>query len=304
MLNRPLIIAIICLSPVIGIAQQRKELAQIGYIYIPVKLGDTSASAKVLDVEFTMPVFRKPKESLTLKMEFGKMTFHNFRDVVEETLYSVALQGAYSRKFSDTTKTFTLLGQIGIFSDWEDISGEDIRGTIGFQYKYARSPRLKYGLGLAYSNQFFGHQISPYVTFDYRPNKHWDIYGQFPTNMRAAYLITERDNVALGIRGLTRSYRLSNRQGSGHYENSGFIQTTQWSAKAYYEHTFGKHLTLSGSAGYAIINKFRQFDYIPGSMLNSWTIITFPVGKKRPDPNQEVSKAGMVYQLSLSYTLK
>lgn len=303
MSTRSLIIAIVCFYPVMGLAQQRKEMAQISYIYMPVKLGDTSASARVLDIEFAMPVYRRPKESLMLKLDFGQMTFHQFRNVDDETLYGLALQGAYSRKFNDTTKTFTLMGQVGIFSDMEDVSGEDIRGTIGFQYKYARSERLKYGLGLAYSNQFFGHQISPYVTFDYRPSKRWDIYGQFPTNIRAAYAVTEKDNIALGIRGFTRSYRLSSKKSHSEYDNSGFIQITQWSANLYYEHTFAKNFLLTGSAGYAVINKFQQFDYIPGSMLNSWTIITVPVGKKRPDPSQEISKAGMVFRLSLSYVL-
>jgi|GEM_PF-1077050 len=298
-----LAIMLILLAPLATLAQIHRDLANFNYGYIPVKLGDTSASARTIDFDIAMPVFNRPKESLTLKLDLHKITFNEFPEDTQGTLYGTAIQGAYTRKLGNGNKALTLFGQLGIFSDFDDISGEDFRGTIGFQYKYTRSEKLRYGLGLAYSNQFFGHQISPYITFDYRPSKKWDIYGQFPTNFRAAYLFSDKDILAFGVRGSTNSYRLSKELKSHPYDNSGFIQTTQWSSRLYYEHYFGKHISINGSAGFAFVNKFRQYDDIPGSMLDSWTIITVPVGKKRPDPVREISKPGMVYQIGISYNL-
>ncbi|KAA8482445.1 hypothetical protein F1649_12100 [Arcticibacter tournemirensis] len=43
------------------------------------------------------------------------------------------------------------------------------------------------GFGLAYSRQFFGNQIIPFIDFDWRPDRWWHVYGQFPVKPRIEY---------------------------------------------------------------------------------------------------------------------
>jgi len=297
-----LILPVLILLPFCTLAQSHKAIGEINYDYIPVKLGDTSATAKLFNAEMAFPIFKKQSSSLNGKVQFGSMTFKNFPESAEESLYSIEFQAAYTHKF-DSLKSITLFGKLGIYSDMEDISIEDFRGTIGFQYKIRKNARYLYGVGAAYSNQFFGHQISPFITIDYHPSKNWYLYGQIPTDFRIEYALTEKDYLAFGIRGVTNSYRLSDKTGPGRYNNSSFIQTSQWSTKLYYERFVFKNWSVNLSAGYAISQNFRQYNNISGSMLDSWTILTIPVGKKRPDPAVEIKKPGMLYSVGIKYNI-
>lgn len=297
-----IVLPVLIFLPFFSIAQSQKAVAETGYDYIPIKFGDTSASAKIFNAELAFPILTKRNSSLTGKGEFGSITFRDFPQSAKASLYSISFQVAYTHKV-DSLRSLTLFGKLGIYSDFEDISVEDFRGTIGFQYKIRKNARYLYGLGAAYSNQFFGHQINPFITIDYHPTKNWYIYGQIPTDFRAKYALSEKDNIAFGIKGVINSYRLSDKTGPDRYDNSSFIQTSQWSTKIYYERFIFKNWSVNVSAGYAFSQIFRQYNNIDGSKLDSWTILVLPVGKKRPDPAVEIKKPGMLYSVGIRYNI-
>lgn len=297
-----LALPLLMLLPAITIAQSHKSIGDIHYDYIPVKLGDTSASAKIFNAEMAFPIFKKQTSSLSGKAEIGSIKFSNFPGDANSSLYSISFQAAYTHKL-DSSKSLSIFGKLGVYSDFEDISIEDFRGTVGFQYRIRKNARYLYGLGVAYSNQFFGHQINPYVTIDYHPSRNWYLYGQIPSDFRIEYSLSDKDYLAFGVKGQTNSYRLSDKTGLGRYKNSSFIQTSQWIGKLYYERFIFKNWSVNVSAGYAFSQNFRQYNNIGGSMLDSWTILTIPVGKKRPDPAVEIKKPGVIYSAGIRYSI-
>lgn len=278
--------------PAAAFAQHTERLGISGY-YIPVKYGDTSSSLKMTELSYTTPLYKSAKSVLTGGMEFKAAGFKGFPEG-SISLYALSLQSVYVRKVSERL-SLALFGQVGIYSDWKDISTEDMRTTIGMQYRIKYSERFKAGLGVAYGNQFYGHQLSPYVTIDYRVSRHWYLYGQVPTHVKLEYIFSDKDFAGFGIRGINNSYRLSKTEYESH-----FIQFTQWSTKLYWEHYFAKRWSFTLSAGYALIQKFKMYQD-NGETFNYWNILTIPVGKKSPEPLHEIKQSSMFFQAGISY---
>lgn len=279
-------------------AQQHRDMASINYWHVPITNQDSSKTKiQMVDVNFDFPIYKGNKNTIFGSMELRQAHIDNFPSQENLSVYSTAYRMAYIRKVSPTL-SLALFGQIGVYSDFKDVSSEDFRGMIGFQYRIKHSEQLKTGLGVAYANQFFGHQLLPYLSIDYHFKDRWYIYGQVPTNVRLEYMLGEKDFVGFGIRGLTNSYRLSKNE-----HNSQFIQNVDWMGKFYWEHFITKNVSFNINGGYSFIQSLRLYDDIPGDMLNSWTIITFPVGKKRPDPVHEIKKNSFMFQLGVSYNV-
>lgn len=291
-----LILLILIISPFISSAQH-KEAGHLDYWYVPVKYKDTGANVRMVDLNVGLPIYRKPAASLLANVELKTVQFSNFPLQNIPTLYSVSFQAAYVRKINQNL-SLALFGQLGVFSDFKDLSAEDVRGTIGFQYRIKHSETFKSGLGIAYSNQFFGNELLPYINIDYNPGPDWRIYGQVPSNVKAEYKLSKKDFIGFGVRGLTNSYRLSKTE-----YNSSFVQTVEWHGKLFWERFIYRNWSVNLNAGYTFSQTFRLYDDIDGAMLNSWTILTIPVGKKRPEPKQEIKRNGMIYQVGVAYNI-
>jgi len=275
-------------------AQDHRDVASINYWHVPITNNDSSKTKiQMLDVNFDFPIYKGSQNSIFGSMELRQAHIDNFPTQENLSVYSTAYRMAFIRKVSPTL-SLALFGQIGIYSDFKDLNSEDLRGMVGFQYRIKHSEQLKTGLGIAYANQFFGHQLLPYLSINYHFKERWYLYGQVPTNVRLEYTLAKKDFIGFGIRGLTNSYRLSKNE-----NNSQFIQNIDWMGKFYWEHFITKNLSLTINGGYSFIQSLRLYDDIPGDMLNSWTIITFPVGKKRPEPVHEIKKNSFMFQLGV-----
>lgn len=292
-----LILLIILVSCVDLYAQQHRDVASLNYWNVPITNGDSTTRIQMVELNLDFPIYRGGRNALFGSIELKEAQISNFPNKENLNVYSTAYKMAFVRKVSPTL-SLALFGQIGIYSDFKDISSEDFRGVFGVQYRITHSEQLKSGLGLAYSNQFFGHQLLPYLSIDYHFKDRWYLYGQVPTNVRLEYMVSEKNFAGFGIRGMTNSYRLSKS-----LYNSQFLQNVDWFGKVYWEHFFTKHLSFNINGGYSFIQSLRLYDDIAGDMLNSWTIITFPVGKKRPEPIYEIKKNSFMFQVGLAYNV-
>lgn len=296
MKNFHYLVAFIVLAPLFSSGQDNKEVAGINYMYIPVKYNDTSLHVNIVDFNIGMSLHKTEKTSISGKLEVGSMSFSNFPGT-SPTFYSTAFQGVYTRIVNNNL-ALTIFGKLGIYSDMKNISANAFRAMVGFQYKIKVSETMRYGLGIAYANQFYGNQLMPYVNMDWHPSRNWEIYGQFPTNIRAEYTLSERDFIGFGINGLKNSYRLSSKN-----DEDNFVQLSQWTGKLFYEHKVYKHWSFNVNAGYALTQSYSEYNDVKGGNLNTWSILTIPVGKKRPVPTTEVRKTGMVFQGGIAYKI-
>lgn len=273
-----------------AIAQER-DLAGISYAVSRLRYHDTSAYARQLDVKLRIPLYQKDKSFLGATIGYKNVNLRHFPDGYTPALHGIVFQVAWMYKVT-ARRSFTLFAQTGLFSDMEDISGKDLRYSAGFRYRFKHSDKLSTGWGLAYSRQFFGDQIVPFIDVDYRPNEKWSINGQFPIKPKILYSFNRKLSAGLELNGEAASYRLSATE-----RDNQFIQVNQWTGLAKLEFQFAKAWQLNLGLGRNFKQSYKLYNE---ASTTPWTIITFPIGDK-PDPIQKIESGGLNIQLGISF---
>ncbi|MPT31188.1 MAG: hypothetical protein E2600_05895, partial [Chryseobacterium sp.] len=165
---------------------QDRDLLNVNYAVSTLKYNDTVANANLFDIKLKLPVFQKKQHTIAGIVGYKNLSLQNFPADYTGNLHGLTLQGAWIYKLSDR-KSLTFFAQTGLFSDLQDVSGKDFRYTAGLRYRVKHSEKLRTGWGLAYSRQFFGNQIIPFIDVDYKPNDKWSITGQFPIKPKVLY---------------------------------------------------------------------------------------------------------------------
>lgn len=282
--------ALLLLLPQVSRAQE-KELASINYAVSGLKYNDTTAHVRQLDLKLRIPLYQKHQNTIGATMGYKSVHLNHFPDSYTPALHGILLQGAWLYRITPR-RSLTLFAQAGLFSDMEDISGKDLRYSAGFRYRLKHSDRLSTGWGLAYSRQFFGNQVVPFIDVDYRPNEKWSITGQFPIKPKISYTISKKLSAGLELNGEAASYRLSATE-----RNNQFIQINQWTGLAKLEYQFAKAWQLNLGLGRNFKQSYKLYN---DATTTPWTIITFPIGDK-PDPVQQMESGGLNIQLGCSF---
>lgn len=272
------------------IAQDR-ELISINYSIAKLKYNDTSANAKQLDIKFRLPLYQKNKNTIAATIGYKNVALNNFPLCYTQSLYGITLQTIWLHKFSNK-KSIMIFAQAGLFTDITDISIKDYRYAAGFRYRYKHSDKLTTGWGLAYSRQFFGNQVVPFIDVDYIPNDKWSVTGQFPIKPKVLYHFNKKLSAGVEINGEAASYRLSAIE-----KNNQFIQINQWAGLAKLEYQFAKAWQFSFGIG----RNFKQsYKLYSDASTTPWTMITIPLGEK-PTPVQKLEGKGLDVKFGLSF---
>lgn len=284
-------LVLVILSATTGFSQD-KDLATVNYTLSKLKYNDTAANAQQLDVKLRLPVYQKNKNVLAGMVGYKHVSLNNFPSAYSQSLHGITLQGAW-KLWLGNKRSITLFAQAGLFSDMQDISNKDFRYTAGFRYRQKHSDKLSIGLGLAYSRQFFGNQVVPFIDVDYKPNEHWSITGQFPVKPKVLYHLNSKVSAGIEVNGEAASYRLSATE-----KNNQFIQINQWTGLAKLEWQFAKGWQLNFGLGRNFKQTYKLYN---DAATTPWTIITIPLGEK-PDPVQKIDRKGLNMQLGISFT--
>lgn len=272
------------------IAQDR-DLWTVNYAVSTLKYNNTVANANLFDVKLKLPVFQKKHHTIVGLVGYKNLSLQNFPADYSGNLQGLTFQGAWIYKLSDR-KNLTFFVQTGLFSDLQDVSGKDFRYTGGFRYRVKHSEKLSTGWGLAYSRQFFGNQIIPFIDVDYRLNDKWSITGQFPIKPKVLYHFDDKWSAGIELSADASSYRLSATE-----RDNQFIQVNQWTGLAKLEYQHAKRWQLNIGVGKNFKQNYKLYDE---AATTPWTIITLPLGKK-PDPVYEISNKGLNIQIGISF---
>ncbi len=270
---------------------QDRDWATVNYSFSKLKYNDTAAHAKQVDVKFRLPVYQGDKNTIAGAIGYKNVTLNNFPESYSKNLHGVILQAVWLHRFS-SKKSITLFTQAGLFSDMKDINAKDFRYSAGFRYRYTHSGKLSTGWGLAYSRQFFGNQVIPFIDVDYKPNEKWSITGQFPVKPKVLYHFNNQLSAGIEINGEAASYRLSATE-----KNNQFVQINQWTGLAKLEYQFTKAWQFNIGIGRNFKQTYKLYD---DASTTAWTVITIPLGDK-PDPVQKMDSKGLNVQLGISF---
>lgn len=270
---------------------QDRDLLNVSYAVSTLKHSDTAANANLFDLKLKLPVLQKKENTIVGIVGYKNLSLQNFPADYTGNLHGITLQGAWIYKLSDR-KSLTFFAQAGLFSDLQDVSGKDFRYTAGLRYRVKHSEKLITGWGLAYSRQFFGNQIIPFIDVDYKPNDKWSITGQFPIKPKVLYHFNDKWSAGIELSADASSYRLSAPE-----SNNQFIQVNQWTGLAKLEYQFAKSWQLNIGVGRNFKQSYKLYE---DSATTPWTVITIPLGKK-PDPIYEIDNNGLNIQVGISF---
>ncbi|CAG5015935.1 hypothetical protein DYBT9275_05445 [Dyadobacter sp. CECT 9275] len=276
-----------------AVLAQDRDLATVHYAVAGMKYNDTTAHTAQLDVKLRIPLYQKKKIVAGATLGYKQVNLFNLPADYANPLYGFTCQGAWLYKVTPR-RSLALFVQAGLFTDVKDISGKDFRYSAGFRYRLKHSEKLSTGWGLAYSRQFFGNQLVPFIDVDYRPSEQWSISGQFPVKPKILYRFTRKLSIGLELNGEAASYRLS----AAARENE-FIQINQWTGLSRLEYQFANAWQLYFGIGRSLKQSYKLFD---DASQTRWTIITVPIGDK-PSPQRKIDSAGLYLQLGISFGL-
>lgn len=278
------------LTPLLVTAQER-ELLTIQQSRSKLSYNDTAASTQLFDLRVRLPLWNNKKNTLMATVGYKQMGLNDFPELFTKKLFGTTAQVAWLHKMS-AKNSLAVMAQIGLFSDMKDVSSKDIRYTLALRYRIKHHERVSTGWGFAYSRQFFGHQIVPFIDIDYQPNNKWTISGQFPVRPRIQYHLDKRLSLGIEVAGEASSYRLSATQ-----KNNQFIQTQQWTGLFLAEYKLSQSWQIHFGVGKNMKQSYRVYN---DTQATPWTIITIPVGK-REEPIRRIDDKGFNMQLGISF---
>jgi len=288
MMHKRLPILIFCFFAQAIAAQDNQELASIGYAFSRFKKQDSTYSTGILDVSARLPIYQKGRNRVAGVFNYKNVLLDGFPAGFASPLQGLSLNLGWETRLNDR-KSLAVYLQNGLFSDFGDISGKDIRYGMGFRYKVRHSEKFSTGFGLGYSRQFFGNQVVPFIYLDYRPNERVTIAGQFPMRPKFQYQINSENTFAIELAGDASSYRLAEKLGNG------IVQVNQWRIAVKWERKVFRYFELFAGLGINLRNTYKQYGV---AAKVRWTVLTFPVGEKQA-PAQKLSGMGTFVKLGL-----
>jgi hypothetical protein len=280
------LILFLIIAPVAAFSQD-KEVFRVSWKFVPEKT-DTIGKTHYVDAYLAFPVYRDSVNRLTGAVAYKSTYLEAFAP-----LYGVSVNLAWLHKLNDK-HNIILFTRSGIFSDMKDISGEDLRGTIGVRYTSKHSDKFSSGFGLAYSKQFFGKQITPIIELNYRFSDKLQFYGLMPVRQHLEYTISRKSKTGIELNADATSYRLS-----ASSEASRYMRIAQWTGAAYYRYNFYANWNINIGINMAIRQRFEVYDKVSSS---NWTLFTKTLGNK-PTPVYKADQHGLQLQLSIGYAL-
>lgn len=287
------LLSFVCIVSAISFPAQKQMLDFAGVNYSHNTLKDHEINGKSSEVVafINFPILKKEKDLVG-----GRLTFHHSATSNVDSNFNQTLSGLdanifWEKKLSDNSK-LQVLAMAGIFSDYEDLSWEDFRYSMGGQYRVELGEKFSTGVGLAYARQFSGHQINPFVSINYKINEKWELSGLLPIKPKLTYHISKNLKWINELSGKVESYRLSENQ----FQNS-IIEYSGWHAMTGLDIFLKKHHHLNIGVGYALRQRMRLYE---DADTNNWKIFTFNLSEKSK-PVSEIVFSGFKWTVGYSF---
>ncbi len=278
----------------VSFAQERSaQVAGLEYSREKMQNDSIKGSSDNINAFLNFLISGGAKQRIGGRIQFRSKTISNTGRYFDHHLYSVDMNAYWQRNIKENTE-FYLFTQFGIYSDFNDLSTEDFRYSLGFRYVIQHNYKLQTGWGVAYSRQYFGHQLSPFFSVEYDINPKLRLSGLLPIRPKLTYMLSEKIFLSGEISGSASSYRLSATE-----NNSRFIRINQWYGLSSLGFILRKQHLLSIGLGYNLRQTIRLYDDGKDQGLS---IFTFDM-KKTGTPVAEDKIRGAILNVGYSFRL-
>lgn len=265
-----------------------------GINYSPSKIKNDSINGTSNDVNayLNFPVYRNDKQFIGARINYESIHTNEVNSYFDRHFTGTDLNVFWQSKLNEKHKLY-VFAKGGIYSDYKDISGKDIRFLIGSGYITKNSDRLSTGFGLIYGRQFFGNQINPYIAIDYDITPKLNLSGILPVRPVLTYKISNRFSWVNEIDGNVQTFRLSQTD----YDNS-FVQIIGWKYVSSAQFLAGKHHMFTAGIGYLA----QTQGYYNDEDVNNWKIFTFNISQKNK-PIELLKMHGVTFSIGYDFVL-
>lgn len=264
----------------IAFGQNEKEVLHVKYGATPLDNAGNSGLLHSIDMNIKFPLLLKERYQLGGGLGYENLWASGTSRLEQETLHGLNAQLLFNKK-QENNNGFLAFVSVGAYSDFHDLSGEDMRVSAGIRFKKVlkNDSHLWYGLG--YSKQFFGNLLAPFIDFNWKMSDRFTLSGPFPVNTKLTYRLGKRSNMHLFIKPENATFRLSEK-----VHESRYVQKKQWNLGLGWDFLLTKHWMLTLRSGYAAKRKLEVFDADQNGVLS---ILTFDVRgtKRQPDYSYE-----------------
>lgn len=167
------------------------------------------------DVEFSVSEVELKGDIVDFDVGAGKIVVvgdfrysqyqYNTDQIDDKDLYEVAVPMTYTTGPATWMHRVTIIP--GINSDFENISGDDVKFSAFYQAIYRRSSTLTWVMGLGAGHQFGDTQAFPIFGAIYKPNEKWHFNLVFP-EFEASYIASAKSHWYLSVKPTGRTWNI------------------------------------------------------------------------------------------------
>jgi len=278
----------------VAVAQQDTELFTFKYGISPVSQDGQKEVLRFLELSIKAPVIVKEKNQLLAGIGYDNLSTQDSSMLGSKALKGLSGLILFNRKMTEVN-SLQLFFSGGLFSDFLDISGEDIRVTAGMRYKTRLNENFTISAALIYSKQFFGTLIAPSIDFHWKISERLSLLGPVPVNPKLRYIVNSNMKLSFFLKPENTTYRLSEER------NSKYFQKKQWNAGIGLEYLIHNHWMISFQTGASLK---QQFEIYEASENGTFSILTIDVGGKERTPTYSYKQNTFFTNVTLSWVIK
>ncbi|MBL0745882.1 DUF6268 family outer membrane beta-barrel protein [Chryseolinea lacunae] len=261
-----------------AMAQFDKEVFHVKYSISPVMLNGERDALHAVDFNVKFPLKMKGRSMFGGGIGYESLWTNRGPLIGDLSVQGISAQFLFNRNF-DNGHALLGFASAGVYSDFKDVSNEDFRYSVGMRYKTKLHEKFTMWYGIAFSKQFFGVLVAPFIDFHWRITPRLRMTGPLPLNTQLRYALRPKVGLTFFLKPDNATYRLSRKD----YE-SRYFQKKQWNAGCGVEYQLTRHWLVTLRGGYSLKRKFETYE---ASQTGVLSILTFDLqGGKRIPYNQ------------------
>ncbi len=241
-------------------------------------------------LKFMVPLKGSKKSHFSIGAEFGVLNVsHSLTLADSSSLKTLGVIVGYQTMIGNKDR-LSVTAEPLISSDFNNISGNDLRFKSDIFYTPATTKKLSFGFGLVYQYQFSGSQILPVIIPIWRISDKVTLSGAFPIIPRLEVKLNQHWSIGAGINGGYSSYRLSS-------FNNQYVQIQNWSFGFTPKYRVSRHFEMGAFLGFGT----RTIAVYDNNQTIPLRIYSWDIGGGSHTPNMEQKFKSPVLNLSVNY---
>ena len=297
----------VMLLPVLGYSQNADSTARpklvttaprlggvnITNLFTPVKANGNTFIMQTPVADISIPIYKdfRSKHPILLRtgIRYQGLLLSNEKNIGSTNFHSITIPLLFNYSLSRATSV-SFIGLASAGSDFkQNLEGKDILYTVGVRIGFRQNKSFKYGVTLAYTNNYSGRYLLPIPDIDWTISKKLSLTGILPARVSLKYKISEAQSLGLTASIGGTMYRLNENH------QAQYLHLRQNSVGLIYDRTLARRWKLSLIAGHTFMQRLETFNIDQKVSLNRFSKLNDRI------PNISYRQNSFIFQGGISY---